>query len=241
MNKFYDFKNLGEASEMYVYGDIVSEKQVDFWTGETSKTDVEMADFKNLLDQVPNNSNLKMYVNSAGGDVFATSAIISMLNRAKARGITIDAYIDGVACSCASWLVMVADTINIYNNSILMVHKPLMVSMGNADQLQKDIDVLNKIEDDVMLPIYEAKAKCGKKKLKDMISAETWLSSSEIAENFKVNLIDTEKKAKNCESRLFNLYLNKPKVELEQEPKEEPKKIDYSIYENIIKEIKEGK
>ena len=237
--KFYEFKNIAENEySLYVYGEIVSEKQPDFFTGAISESEVDIKDFKETLSAIPNGSKLNMYVNSVGGSVFATSSIVSMLQRAKERGIVIDAYIDGLACSCASWLIMVANNINIYKNSVMMIHKPMTYSFGNANDLAKDIEVLNKIENGVIIPMYEARMKCDKKKLKNMIDAETWLTAEEINEYFNVNLIDEAKEVENIKSELFNTYKNTPK-ELKQVETSQPKKeeIDYSYYHNILEEL----
>lgn len=242
MNKrFYEFKNVAENEyALYVYGEIVSEKIPDWWTGEKNENEVDIADFKHALADIPNGSKLTMYVNSVGGSVFATSAIVSLLQRAKSRGVAIDAYIDGIACSCASWLIMVADNINIYKNSVMMIHKPMLMSYGNANDLQKDIEVLNKIEDGVIIPIYEAKAKSGAEVIKDLMSAETWLTATEIQEHFNVNLIDQDKEVENVKSDLFNTYKNTPKNYKQPQEKPAEVKVDYSAFENTIKELKGG-
>lgn len=241
IKRFYEFKNIAENEyALYVYGEIVSEKVPDWWTGEKNENEVDIADFKNALAEIPNGSKLTMYVNSVGGSVFATSAIVSLLQRAKSRGVKIDAYVDGIACSCASWLIMVADQINIYKNSVLMVHKPMLMSYGNANDLQKDIEVLNKIEDGVIIPIYEAKAKSGKEVIKDLMSAETWLTATEIQEHFNVNLIDQNKEVENVKSDLFNTYKNTPKNYRQTQAKPAEVKVDYSAFENTINELKGG-
>lgn len=228
--RFYEFKNIAENEySLYVYGEIVDEK----WYN----SDVDINDFKEALAGVPVGAKLNMYVNSVGGNVFATSGMVSMLQRAKEKGIQIDAYIDGLACSCASWLIMVADEINIYKNSVMMIHKPMVMSYGNANDLMKDIEVLNKIEDGVIIPIYEAKAKSSTEVIKDMMNAETWLTATEIQEHFNVNLIDEEKKVENIKSELFNTYKNTPK-QFKQEEKPAENKVDYSAYEKIIEKIK---
>lgn len=244
-NRFYEFKNIAENDySLYVYGEIVGDKEQEFWG---SESDVDVADFKKALDDIPNGSNLTMYVNSPGGSVFATSTIISMLNRAKDRGIIINAYIDGVACSCASWLVMVADKINIYKNSMLMIHKPLTFAYGNANDFLKQIEVLDKVEDGVIIPIYESKAKVDKEKIKQMMADETWLTAEEIAQNFNVEFIDEAKEFTNIKSDLFNTYRNTPKEFTQEKPDENmadtsqqekvKEVIDYSYYENILKEL----
>ena len=247
-HKFYEFKNVTENEySLYVYGEIVSEKVPDWWTGEKSENEVDIADFKKALADIPSYAKLNMYVNSVGGSVFATSAMVSMLQRAKSRGITIDAYIDGLACSCASWLIMVADNINIYKNSVMMMHKPLMMTYGNTNDLRKDIEVLDKIENGVMLPIYEAKAKVSREVLQAKMDAETWLTADEIQEHFNVNLIDEAKEVENVKSDLFNTYRNTPK-EFKQAEKpveniveKQPEQVDYSAFEQTINDLKGGK
>lgn len=245
MNKrFYEFKNIADDEySLYIYGEIVSEKGVDWWTGEKNENEVDIADFKKALSEIPFGAKLNMYVNSVGGSVFATSAMVSMLQRAKDNGVKIDAYIDGVACSCASWLIMVADNIFIYKNSVMMIHKPLIATYGNANDLLKDIEVLNKIEDGVIIPIYEAKAKSETGVIKDMMTAETWLTATEIQEHFNVTLLDEAKEVENIKSELFNTYKNTPKEFKQEKPAEnkteEPAKaVDYSVFEKTINELK---
>lgn len=240
MNKrFYEFKNVADNEySLYVYGEIVDEK----WFN----NEVDIQDFKDALAGIPYGAKLNIYVNSVGGNVFATSAMVSMLQRAKENGVKIDAYIDGLACSCASWLIMVADNINIYKNSVMMIHKPLMMTYGNANDLMKDIEVLNKIEDGVIIPIYETKAKSETEVIKDMMNAETWLTAKEIQEHFNVNLIDEAKEVENIKSDLFNTYKNTPKEfkqakPVENKTEEPPVTVDYSAYENTINELKGGK
>ena len=237
-NKFFEIKNLSEtASELYIYGEIVSEKVPDWWTGEVSKTEVDVEDFKQALASVPNGATLNMYVNSPGGSVWATSAICTQLQRAKDRGVKIDAYIDGVACSSASFLIMVADTIHVYKNSMAMIHKPWGYVVGNADECIKYAEMLEKIENSVMIPLYMSKAKCDEEKLKAMLSAETWLNATEIQELFEVQLHDEEKAVQNCKSDLFKAYKNAPKEITQEKPADSNAKFDYSYYDDIIKKL----
>ena len=235
-HKYYEFKNVAENEySLYVYGEIVNDKWND--------SDIDISDFKEAISGVPSGAKLNMYVNSVGGNVFATSGMVSMLQRAKQKGITIDAYIDGLSASCASWLVMVADNINIYKNSVMMIHKPMVMSWGNANDLQKDIEVLNKIEDGVIIPLYAERSKDSVEVIKDMMTAETWLTANEIQEHFNVNLIDEEKKVENITSDLFDAYKNTPK-EFKQAEKpvknKEEQPIDYSAFEKTIQSMKGG-
>lgn len=211
-NKFYEFKNITSSeADLFIYGEIVQEKSVDWWTGEESQTDVGLMDFKEQLDNIGNVQKLNIYINSPGGDVFTASTMISMLQRVKDKGTTINAYVDGLSASAASFLMMVADNVNLYKNSTVMVHKPMSFAIGNANDMQKTIDALNKIEESVMMPMYMNKSKVDEKEIKSLIDAETWLSAKEMDKYFNVTLLDEEKAAvASISSNLFKNYKNVP-------------------------------
>lgn len=227
--KFYEFKNISSSSaDLFIYGEIVQEKTVDWWTGEESDTDVGLMDFKEQLDNIGNVKTLNLYINSPGGDVFTASSMISMLNRVKDKGTKIEAYVDGLSASASSFLMMVADNVNLYKNSTVMVHKPMSIAIGNAFDMQRTIDALNKIEDSVMMPMYMSKAKVSEKEIKALIDEETWLNAKDMDKYFNVTLLDTEKVAvANIKSDLFKNYKHVPeyiKNSLENEEKEEKTK-----------------
>lgn len=227
--KFYEFKNISSSSaDLFIYGEIVQEKTVDWWTGEESDTDVGLMDFKEQLDNIGNVKTLNLYINSPGGDVFTASSMISMLNRIKDKGTKIEAYVDGLSASASSFLMMVADNVNLYKNSTVMVHKPMSIAIGNAFDMQRTIDALNKIEDSVMMPMYMSKAKASEKEIKALIDEETWLNAKDMDKYFNVTLLDAEKVAvANIKSDLFKNYKHVPeyiKNSLENEEKEEKTK-----------------
>ena len=212
MKNFFEFKNITSTeADLFIYGEIVQEKSVDWWTGEESQTEIGLMDFKKSLDELGNIQKLNIYINSPGGDVFTASTMISMLERQKDKGTVINVYVDGLSASAASFLMFVADNIYLYKNSIVMVHKPMSWAVGNANDMQKTIDALNKIEDSVMIPMYLSKAKCDEALIKELIDAETWLSSTEMQEYFDVTVLNEEKVAvASISSKLFDRYKNVP-------------------------------
>lgn len=226
---FYNFKNDTDgAVEMSVYGEIIS--GTDKW----DESDVTFKDLQDSINAVPKNGTLNMYINSPGGSVFTTQAMISMINRAKqSNNIKVNAYIDGLAASCASWLVMVADNVYCYSGSVLMVHKPMAYAYGNANDLQTQIDILNKLENETIIPAYMNKAKKTEEEVKKAINDETWLSADEMIEMFNIEKLEDEKQLTACASKeVFNKYKykNAPKELLEKENKEDQE-------EKIKKEI----
>lgn len=216
MRRFFDVKNITQTSaDIYIYGAICLEKEVDWWTGQTieSDTDVYLMDFKKALDDIGNVSLINLYVNSPGGDVFVASTIISMLRRIKDKGTKIDVYIDALAASAASFLIMIADDIHIYKNSMLMVHKPMTYGYGNSLDLQKVIDELEQVENNTMLPMYMTKTKEGvtEDEIKVLIANESWLGAKEIEQYFNIIVEDEEKTVAACVNKeIFARYRNVP-------------------------------
>lgn len=206
-NRFFNFVSNGKDSgDLYLYGSIISG---DKW----EEIDVNFQDFKKSIEELNDNSILNIYQNSPGGECFACSSIVALLQRAKDRGITINAYIDGLSASCSSWISCCADNLYIYNHSIMMLHKPMSMAWGNADEMQKEIEVLDKIQNDVMLPIYMSKAKddITEEQIQELVNKETWLNAEEIQEYFNCTLIEEEKKIACCVDKdLFNKYKNVP-------------------------------
>lgn len=249
MNYKY-LKNLTKTSaDFYVYGDIVDENAPDWWTGEKSETAVDTNAFKTELDSLNGVTDFNIYINSGGGSVFASSAMVSMLKRFRQNtGAKIHAYIDGLCASAATYLAMVADDINIYKNSVLMIHKPMTCTCGNANDLQHDIDTLNLIESGTMLPMYEAKAKEGitAEKIAELVDNETWFSGNAdddmyIGNYFNVNALDSVKDVQACATDLFRNYKHVPDALRKPKQVEKPvedRVLDYSAYENIICSLK---
>lgn len=241
---FYKVKNSADnnTSEIYIYGDIVSEKTPD-WYGNVSENDIDLKDFKEACEN-STAEKINLYINSGGGSVFAASAMVGMLKRAKSKGKKICSYIDGLAASAASWLALAADETYIYKNSMMMVHKPLSIAYGNALDFQKAIDELNQVEKGVMMPIYLEKSKISESELDSMISNETWLTSDEIKEAFNVRQLDEEKQAVATTSAFFVNYKNLPKEFMAFMPtnktqiSENP---DLSEFENKLNLLKERK
>lgn len=209
MNKFYNFISNNKKHELYVYGEIIG------GSNKWDESDVIFDDFKDKLNEMDDNSTLDIYINSPGGSVFTTQGIVALLRRAKERGITINAYIDGMGASCASWLPFVADNLYVYPQSIMMIHKPMSTLWGaNADEMKKEIDFLDKIENDVIIPLYMERAKddVTEEFIKKKMTAETWFTANEINELFNVTMLSDEKNIVCCaDKNVLNRYSNVPK------------------------------
>lgn len=226
MDKFYNF--VGD-DELYIYGDIIG------GTEKYYEDDITFKDFKDKLDSMKENSTLNIYINSGGGSVTATQGIIGILNKAKRdKRIKTKCYIDGLAGSCASWLPMICDEVYCYNTSLLMMHKPMIgffMEMLNANDLQKNINILDTIEE-TMLNAYESKINNSTRdEIKKMVDDETWLTAEGMCEIFNINLLDDNKElVAKVSNNILKNYKKVPKVlqdSLEEYNKKSKEEADY--------------
>jgi ATP-dependent Clp protease protease subunit len=185
--KWFNVKNLNGVGEIYIYGEITDDKWYD--------TDVTPTDIARQLKELENVSELKLYVNSPGGGVYAGVAIFNALKR---FGKPITAYIDGVAASIASLIVLAADEVVMPSNAQLMIHNPyLWGTSGDANALRQTADRLDRVKD-IIVDTYKAKTGLDDEKLSQMMDEETWLRGPEALELGFVDSVDEEQKIAAC-------------------------------------------
>jgi ATP-dependent protease ClpP protease subunit len=168
---------------LYFYGDIVSATWESMWF-EEDRCPQDIADFLNQLDGY---EDIDIYFNSGGGDVFAGLAIYNQLKRYSGHKV---GYVDGMAASIASVIMFACDELHFATGAQAMIHKPLCMAWGNADDFKEVIKQLDLCEDSI-LDVYEEHLKEGvtRDKIKSFMAKEKWFSGAELAEYFDV-LID---------------------------------------------------
>ncbi|MCC4374628.1 Clp protease ClpP [Limosilactobacillus reuteri] len=155
--------------EMYIDGEIVTDEYED--------TDTSAAGFRNALKSLGDVKNINLHINSPGGSVFEGIAIYNMLKQNSAR---INVYIDGLAASIASVIAMSGDAIFMPSNSMMMVHNPWVMAIGNANELRKQADDLDQItKSSVQTYLAKAGDKLDEKTLTQLMDDETWLTAQE--------------------------------------------------------------
>lgn len=154
---------------MYIDGEIVTDEYED--------TDTSAAGFRNALKSLGDVKSINLHINSPGGSVFEGIAIYNMLKQNSAR---INVYIDGLAASIASVIAMSGDAIFMPSNSMMMVHNPWVMAIGNASELRKKADDLDQItKSSVQTYLAKAGDKLDEKTLTQLMDDETWLTAQE--------------------------------------------------------------
>ena len=77
-----------------------------------------------------------------GGSTFQGLAIYNLLKQHKAK---INTYIDGIAASSASIIAMAGDKIYMPKTSLIMIHNCWTYTIGNAKELRKTAEDMDKI------------------------------------------------------------------------------------------------
>lgn len=193
----------GKLGDIFIYGEITKYAWEEY--GEKSAKI-----FQQELAELGDVETINLYVNSPGGSVFEGIAIHNMLKRHSARVI---AHVDALAASIASVIIMAADEIRMPSNSMLMIHNPWTFAVGNAIELRKQADDLDRIGESA-IKSYLAKTgdKLEEEKLRKMLDDETWLSADEAHEYGLCDVVEeANEMAASISDDLFAKYKNVPK------------------------------
>jgi len=121
---------------------------------------------------------INLHINCVGGDVFDGMAIYNILKKRKA---TTTVYIEGIAASMGSVIALAADEVIMAENSLFMIHNAWGGAMGEAKEMRKTANLLEKISNEIA-DIYIKKTNLSFDKVKEMMDEETWLNADEALE-----------------------------------------------------------
>ena len=80
--------------------------------------------------------------------------------------------IDGIAASAASVIAMAGTEVLMAPTSLLMVHNPLTVAIGDTEEMQKAIAMLDEVKESI-ITAYELKTGMSRLKISNLMDAET--------------------------------------------------------------------
>jgi ATP-dependent Clp protease protease subunit len=179
-NKLPDPENPEETTEertLFLDGTIAEESWFD--------DDVTPALFKSDLSE--GTGDITVWINSPGGDCFAAAQIYNMLRDYPGK-VTIK--IDGLAASAASVIAMAGDTVLVSPVSMIMIHNPSTVAMGNSAEMQKAIEMLDEVKNSI-INAYQVKSGLSRNKLSKLMDEETWMDAGKAVElHFADGIID---------------------------------------------------
>ena len=147
--------------------------------------DVNAKQFVDELKDI-NAEVINLRINSPGGSVIDGNAMFNALQRHPAKVIT---HIDGLAASMASVIAMAGDEVHMADNALLMIHNPWTFSMGDADELRADADLLDKMSASILSSYGRSQYEVDE--LKNLMDEETWFTAQEAFDAGFVDHIST--------------------------------------------------
>lgn len=212
MPKFLKIKQEtdNEPAAMFIDGEIVTDEYKD--------SDTSAAGFRDALKSLGDVKTINLHINSPGGSVFEGIAIYNMLKQSKAH---INVYVDGLAASIASVIAMSGDTIFMPSNAMMMIHNPWTFAMGNAQELRKQADDLDRItQSSVQCYLEKAGDKLDQKTLKDLMDDETWLTAQQAVDYGLADEVMGANKAAACVDKQYSkLFKHVPKQLIKEQAK----------------------
>ena len=174
MKKFWNWTNQAQAATtpaertLHLNGTIAEESWFD--------DDVTPQLFADELNA--GSGDITVWINSPGGDCVAAAQIYNMLMEYKGN---VTVKIDGIAASAASVIAMAGTRVLMSPVSILMIHNPMTVAMGDAAEMEKAIEMLASVKDSI-INAYEIKTGLSRAKLSHLMDAETWMDAGKAVE-----------------------------------------------------------
>ena len=178
MKKFWKWKNRIAKNEetqeqnpertLFLNGTIADESWFD--------DDITPQIFKDEL--MSGSGDITVWINSPGGDCVAAAQIYNMLMDYKGN---VTVKIDGIAASAASVIAMAGNKVLMSPVSMLMIHNPMTVAMGDTAEMQKAIEMLSEVKESIM-NAYEIKTGMSRAKISHLMDAETWMNANKAVE-----------------------------------------------------------
>jgi ATP-dependent Clp protease protease subunit len=214
VNKFWAWVQKEDSGErtLYLEGVIAEESWFE--------DDVTPAAFK--ADLFAGNGPITLHINSPGGDCIAASQIYTML---MDYPHDVNVRIDGIAASASSVIAMAGTKVSMSPTSLMMLHNPFTVALGDSEEMRKAIQLLDEVKESI-INAYEIKTGLSRARLSQMMDSETWMNAVKAKElGFCDEVLYQPEKADNVENSftfsrraVTNSLLDKLKACVPKEP-----------------------
>ncbi len=209
--KFWNFsENENKERTLYLSGVIADEAWLD--------DNITPKQFKEEL--LKDDKDITLWINSIGGDVLLAIQIYNMLKEYKGK---VTVKIDALAASAASIVAMAGDKIYVSPLSIIMVHNPETLAVGNKYDMEKAGEMLDEIKE-AIINAYECKTKLARNQIAEFMDNETWFSAKKAVEfgfadgilyeedEEKNHIKDVEKENKKETNKMINDFIYSSKL-----------------------------
>lgn len=183
--------------DIYVYGEIG-----DGW-GDDGMTPSKLRDELAKAE----GGDVTIHINSGGGDVFDANTMAELIRAYKGKTV---AVIEGLAASAASYFALTADSVSMSRNALFMIHNPFALCMGEAADMRKTADMLDKVRSTIANQ-YVSKTGRDKAEIEALMDDETYMDADTAHDmGFVDTLFDSEKVAARVSKETLAHYKRAP-------------------------------
>ncbi|MDW7659231.1 MAG: Clp protease ClpP [Bacillota bacterium] len=224
-NNFWKWVRDSDTAErtLYLNGPIAEET----WWGD----EVTPKLFKDEL--LTGSGNITVWINSPGGDVFAAAQIYNLLMDYPGH---VTVKIDGIAASAASVIAMAGSEVQMSPVSMLMVHNPATIAIGDSEEMLRAKALLDEVKESI-INAYALKTGLSRARLSHLMDAESWMNANKAVElGFADSIMFTGEPQDTSPGLIFsraavtNSLLSKmPQRQTEPKPRESQEKPTHTI------------
>ena len=193
-------------------------------------SDIRANQVKEFLSKV-DNSEITVYINSPGGDVFEGLEVYNLI---KASNKHVTTVLTGLGASMGSIIFLAGDERIAMTGSMYMIHKPSSISFGDSDDMKKSAEVLDKIQESLQ-DIYNERTNITN--IADYVNDESWFNVKEMEEH---GIVNSSKEIK-IESEEEMAKIDDLKAELEAEKAKSQEYADKLEEKELEKQIAQMK
>lgn len=168
-------KNGKKVAHLHVIGEVASFQSVEanFYgvvSMTTLKDEIEKAGGVNKFDEIV------VHINSPGGEVSEGFAIYNYL---VSLGKPITTIADGMVASIATVIFLAGKSRKVYTTTDFMIHNPWTMAVGDADQLERNVEQLRRVEAQ-LVDFYVNHTQAERTMVENLMAQESHLTAEQL-------------------------------------------------------------
>jgi len=183
--KFMNLEIKEKEVEIRIDGDIVDELTAEMYDWFGDQHAPSPSGFRQILKD-NEGKEIKVSINSYGGDVFAAAAIYTALSNYR-ENTTV--YIESIAASAASVIAMAGKKVVMSPVASLMIHNPSTYASGDHTEMEATLNALTTIKETI-ITAYENKTNLPRDEISKLMDEESWFDAYKAKELGFIDEID---------------------------------------------------
>lgn len=160
------------GSNVYFYSEVNMESSLEL-VEKLKKLEMEL--LKKQVECPEYTPEIKLYINSCGGDIFAGFSAMDHVSNLRVRVHTIA---DGQCASAATFILLGGDTRSIHEHAHVLIHQISSGFWGKFEELKDEVKSCERFMN-MVNKVYQNKTNIPEKKLKTLMKRDVYLTPEE--------------------------------------------------------------